>query len=1053
MCCMTMQNFDIYSHEQKEKLVRAVLNFIPIIGTGAEKLLYASKDGEKSKLMEETFEFLKNNLSQLVMNEIIIKSDIDNIKKLLEMELKNNDKLFRSIIFFFEKQGIIINEIKETIINSKKNETDRMDAIAYDIKEIKALLIKENDSIDKNILTLLFNNIFKSFELNIKNFHLPEILEFINSIKSMPNFNELPIIIKSEILSYEAEIYIKQENIEDADKIYPTIKALNVYTVRICDYLSHYATIKRNEYLFNDMIVKYNELGVTENKIIRKKVFWNYYIKKYDIIIDLLCDDKENFKIKEIYSGIAEANFFIGIVLFEKKKYNEALNYFNMALDKEPLFEHKYFAILAQAYEIIDKRGILYTMTQEQKNKLKALFMEFISNDINDYVNRTTVKIIEEYWTHRLTLIAYYDISLAYEEYLKSPQNIKRGFEFKNITADIFFYNNKYSDALEILLELYHQSKDTHLTKRILSCFYKLNLFEKAEEFSSEIKEYDAEGVTASLLIECYAKRKSYEEIQIYAQAFIDTTKFPVFIYKTLARLEYDKGNQTGAYNYYVKMIDSIPDDNYAPRLLFGQELREINLFDLALKVIEPYLKYSYEAEKGFVNDAIKIGTKAQIEQASIIIDKYLISKIDIETWFAHKANLEYGRGNFNICKKYIGKLFEIKQTPDIAYNYALLKLKLNEYDLVNLVDILKNGKKALYLMTAADCYYVMGDYENAESISLIAFAANGNEFNEEVFINYIRLNLGPKPGMPNIAEMEEVTSDCTVMLVNESKSIWIGITSKSEILYSEHINCFAETQFYFRNKAEVISLIGQLKGNEIEFAGDKWVIREIWKIKTRVLRFCMENMPESKYFRTIQFNPEHPLESMMPELVEGEIYEKQILADYNFRNTIGLPLNQIALHKGRNIADAILFILEMPNQLFYTGEITQFIKDNSKILLSPSSIIILSILKLLEDFIIKFQGRVVISNKTFGYFVQIIDKMNTLEYGIKMSIGIENGHFKGTEYSKEVKNKNLNFFNNILAALTPINQNNIEINPEELDEKKNYINLLSLIEYENSLK
>jgi hypothetical protein len=36
---MTIQNFDIYSHEQKEKLIRAVLNFIPILGPGAEKLL------------------------------------------------------------------------------------------------------------------------------------------------------------------------------------------------------------------------------------------------------------------------------------------------------------------------------------------------------------------------------------------------------------------------------------------------------------------------------------------------------------------------------------------------------------------------------------------------------------------------------------------------------------------------------------------------------------------------------------------------------------------------------------------------------------------------------------------------------------------------------------------------------------------------------------------------------------------------------------------------------------------------------------------------------
>lgn len=344
--------------------------------------------------------------------------------------------------------------------------------------------------------------------------------------------------------------------------------------------------------------------------------------------------------------------------------------------------------------------------------------------------------------------------------------------------------------------------------------------------------------------------------------------------------------------------------------------------------------------------------------------------------------------------------------------------------------------------------------YEKAEFLSLKSIALNGNKFDENMYASYISLNLGPKPGISDEAEIDEVTNDCTLSLKTDSEEIWIGITSKPELLVSANDFTFADTKFFFRNNELVIHMIGKKKGEVVRFNNREWTIKDIWKIKTRAVRFCMieytSKIPDSKCMKTIQIDFEKPLESIIPILVEGEIYDKQTLAEYNFRNGLGLPLYQLAKRKGRNLADAILYLLEIPNQLVYTGEVNILNPVQSKIIISPTSIIMLSLIDILDDFIARYKDRIIISESTKKYFIDIVDSINTEEYGIKSSLGIDNGKYFFNELTDESKKKRLLFFNKIIQAITNLEMVIVMISSEELDEKAKYVDLISRMEYEN---
>jgi len=972
-----------------------------------------------------------------------------------ELLLNISEKVVRGLANLFP-QGSALEKIFFSYKDAQ-NEVktkDSLDKLNSNTNKLLEILSEKPSKEDQDIISKLMEKLFANLKYNIGRLKNDIALKDIIMIKQSEGYKRISQIQRFELLSFEAEIYIKNNSFEVADALVKELTVSEVISERICNFILYYASIKDDRCLFDKYYNIYAQIAPGK-KIILKKAFWGYIRKEYDAVIDVLCNKIENrYYIKNELNETSDAYFFWGLSLFEKKMYVEAAAIFGTAYEKENNPIYLYYQILSKAFKIIDRKSAIVIISSKEEDTLKTLYNDICQQIIIDLLISAPEPVIEEYWIQRISIAMHFDEKLASQDYMSIPERLKNRSNIRQIAADVFYFNNQFNDAATILSILYSETKDVRFLQKLLNSYIQSHKYDEILEFRDQIDTFDEEGIMASLLLEAFSKKHSFEETEKYANTLIGHTKHPIYIYRIWGDLYYEKGDINSAEKCYEEMINSITSEDHPVRLALAKQLRMKNMLGLCLICLAPYSKFNYEANKIFVYDAIKINDERFLPLAENIINKHLEDKNELVYWLGCKVDLEYGRNNYNISLKYLKELYSIKPTMQVCYNMARLKMLLGLTDLLDQANLLLSDDNPHNIMMAANCFSFMKDYKKAEYYSLKAIACYGNGFDERLYTQYIAINLSPKPGISDSAELDEVTVDCAVLLSSESFQQWIGITSQSELFVPKCDCVFADTIFYIRNDIEVISFIGMKKGDTAVYKGVNCIIKDVWEIKTKVLRHCLMQytsiIKDSKFLKVIEIDDTNPLDSMLPFLAEGEIYDKEMLADYNFRNGIGLPLYQIAVRKGRNIADAILFLLENNNQAFYTGEVNYAIKNKQKIILSASSIVILSLLEILEEIICRYNSHVTISKNTKKYFIDIVDKMNTEEYGVWGTLGVEDGKFSVKNYSKESKRTRQEFFNKIILSLNKVENYSIEISPEEQDEKSTYIKLLSLNDCEN---
>ncbi|KAB2909070.1 MAG: hypothetical protein LC102_01840 [Ignavibacteriales bacterium] len=955
------------------------------------------------------------------------------------------DNIVHGLILVLPK-GAAIHKLLFSVKDARES-TEKEDAYQELMKKLESK-VEQLSSIDKEMIVPLFNTLFEWIKEKKSDLEYNQILCRIESLKSLPGFKGINVVLQNELLSYEAEVNLRLGNQKVAQELSEQILSKQRYSIRICDYLLYYASIIKNKPLFEDILLKYQSLGATTEKITLKEVIWQYMSGNNKAVLNLLCQNDSYTSIKEEFIESSNANFFVGLALFHLKKYDLAKQYLKNAYEKEKTYIHKYYQLLNEAFEVIDRRSAKFLITESERKILISVLKELSSDGCVEYFGKEPSQLKEEYWHLRITVALHIDDKVGLDEYQKCPEELKNSPGVKGIYADILSFNDKSEEANKILLELYSVTNDFRFITKILNTYLQSAKYEEALTFSGSIKKFDDEGIIYSLIIEAYAKLNEIEKVVEFAKEKIASCKYPIYIYLVLGDIYFATGDFSEANKWYSKIITAIPTEDYEPRILFAKHLRTRNRIDLCLQILQPYLKYSYEAQKLFVYDAVKPENEKYFGEADEIIKKNITGDSDEIFWISCKVELAFNRKRYHTSQEYLKKLYKLDKRSEIVFRLAYLELLLGGKDVVELMYKLENEINPDFVMIAANCYYALGDYERAENLSLKSMALNGNNFNEHLYAQFIGINVAPKPGMPEITELDEVLNDCTILLESDSQQVWIGITSRSELLVKDNQYKFADIKFFFRTDESVIHLIGTKKNELVVFDKVNWRIKEIWGIKTKVFNHCIleytSKVPNSKFLQLVELKEDNPIESMMHFLVESEIYENQILADYNFRNGVGLPLKQFAVRTGKNIIDTLLYLLNKPNQSFFTGELNLISFEERKILLSPSSISLLSLIGVLDFFISTYCDQLLVLESTKKYFIDIVDKMNTKEFAVSMSVGTDQGRFIRTEYTEDFKRKRTKFFNEIIQALSKVAVTIMELRPEELDEMSKYIALIS---------
>jgi hypothetical protein len=1047
---MTVQNFDVFSSRHKENIIRGLLNLLPK-GQVFEKLIFSKNDSERSNLVDRSFDTIKTSLCEISLQLLKATSDSDEIKNILNNEINNNNSIFNNLI---ESLTELLNQNRTLAEEIKSNKEEFKTLFTKESNNIVRLLTEKDYKKDKSILKPFIDSYLELLENKLQNLELEDIISKIRTLKRVDGFKELDFINQNELISYEAQALLILEENDTAEYLTKLILKSGEYSIRICDYLIYYSTIIADKKLFDEVLIQYKLRQRDPAKIALKNVFWYYTQNNYSEIVNILFSDFNMLQIKDVFTENGSAYFYAGLCAFEKKRNKEAQRLFELSYNIRKVTIAKYYLILAKAFIIIDKNPGLILRNKKDKKELEVIYKELSDQSVQKYFSQAGRTASIGYWYYRLAIALYYEKRIALEDYSNVPQNINSSDKLKLIYADILLINGAYAEANRILIQLFTINPNTHVAKSVLNSFLGLEKYKEILEFADKIHEYDENGIIASLIIESYAKLNPNEDIEGYAKEFIIKTRFPCYIYNTLGKIYFEKGNIGKAREKYKIMISTIPTDNYLPRLVFAEHLINCNLIDIALKCLEPYLNYSYEAQKLYVCYAIKtneITAQAKTEQ---IINKYINDNEDAEYWLKVAIDLSMNQKKYNTSLMYVAKLFKLRPTAKVAYNYAYIKLILKENEYSELVPMLENDTRAVYIMMAANCCYAQADYGKAEYLSLKAMAHNGNCFNATIFYRFICNNLIDKASVNNEIELNEVDDSCAILLKNATNEIWIAITSLKELIIEEKESVFANIKIYYRTDKEVINLIGETKEAEIIFNEKEWRIKEIMRLKTVVFRYCFEELgkrnTDNKYFQIIKADISNPLESMKPLLAEAEIYEQERLAQYNFKDGLGRPLNIFGIENGKNLIDVILYLLKMPNQAYYTGEVSVLDLAQQRIILSASAIINLYLLDLLEKAIDKYGDHLIISESTNNYFISAIDHINTKEHNNSMTIAMNKGQIIINKYLKDDKKKRLDHFKKIHSSISRIRHFNIDIQKNELDEQSDIISLLSKMEYEN---
>ena len=1039
-----------YTYAVAENFIRGFLKIFPA-GSGVGDILFSMKDAREKQMLDESMVFFEERLSDISITELQNHKDIKD--KLTQLGDKLNP-LFDDYVLFLKQNAFITREMYVNVMNTLYTTNSKIDILDSKLDDIKKLLKGKNKKNDE-ILTNIFEEYLKKLAQQINEYNIHATLNEINQLKETDGFKELDEDLILGLKSLEGDIFIKLEKLEDAKIIANQFKAKDAYSERMCNFLIYYATVTGDEELKDKVISNYHILNVEKSKIMLNEAFYYFQQKDFRKAQSILSyEDNGNTFIRNELIAKGNSYYLLGMIKFYQKEYTEAENYLLISFRKKESTLTNYFMLLARAYNIIDKRSAIFTISGEDKNELQKVY-----NDLSDqkYLQDKFINIphmSSDYWCQRLTILLHINPEEALNEFKNIPNEIKHLKNIRIIEADILFFNDQHEKAQEILISAYEQEKDLNLLTKIMGALLNQDKYDDVITFFSTLSpdDLDHEGIIVSLYLDALQTKIAQTELIKTALLYIESTSEPIYIYKFLGHYYDAQKDERQAKEYYRLSINAISKVNFPPRILFARDFFKKQYFELGFDCIRPMIKYDYNAKKLFVYHAIRDGSDSDINLASDLIDSELHTNYDSNFWLSAKAELEYNRNRFYTALKYIEKIFQKRKDEESSYRYVYLKLTTNASEFGEELDILEASKNPDYLMLAATCYNALGNQNKCESLSLLSLALNGNKINDNLFAQLIQLNMFRNPVEPEKVEFEQVNADCTIKLTSEKKELWLGITSNNTLLIHENNFTFVDTKFYNKRDTEIIHIIGANKFEEVQYEGSKYIISEIWAINTRAIRFILSyyDNPDNEpgFMKRISVNMEDPMESMKPMLVDLELHEKNILSMYNLSNKMGLPLNVLARDRGKNILDVIIHLLSMQSQPFYAGEVNNYDIENNDFILTPSSIALLALLGILEEVIDHFDN-CKITTSTYDYFQNIITQHDDFEKRSKMSIGITNGRVFAQEVNDDFHKNRRKYFVDILSLISKIKRENVEVTPEELDDYRMLVTFISKSEYD----
>ncbi|UZT06143.1 hypothetical protein ONV75_16305 [Clostridium sp. LQ25] len=848
---------------------------------------------------------------------------------------------------------------------------------------------------NKHILDEYFEERFNKIEESLNVGEVDEVQKIINDIelKKQDRFSEE---IEKKLLKYKGIIALNNNDFNLVNEILQLLLKYGNNGKEIQELKFNIAVFNKDESLFNELKNGWMNVLKKENVEENEAIFL-YDIKKYSNLIESF-RYSNNVNIKLL---VAQAYSIIG-------DYDKAEEIFNDINETNIKVQFQY---------IIHKSRYIFhnicTFTDNEEAKQLNYFMKIIETIDLDKLNKFEYK---QFYLIEIQILTLLDSNKA----LKVAENIiskfEDDFEIMIVFSDVLERNGKLDKAEEICEKFVLKNVDEQIIMRLLTIKHRLKkwkdiiyYYEKYESYLMD-NNFLCRYIYGCALLESNDKQKIREidynndkELSLLLQAKVYKDNFEI-CFKCL------------------KIISEKVSKNDLILIDIAQIYEELEAYDEACSILSDGSRNKMEIYKKFIDIVIKNNLEVYYRK---IVDIYNESYVNISNGFIEEnvywihINEKNYRGAYTVAKK----LYENKKSIHWLNEYLRMKVINNDVDnLANIVNQLENTNISKYLITSAEVYSKLNDFQRAEELCYKAYYNLENEDVEILSrISSIKFDNHKYNFDCQKENDRKVEIDDIVTLVDDTGEKTVVCLNRE---YYYQLGKYKFNVLHIRSSDELwISVLAKKVNDEFYVKNKKYIIQEILNKYLYMFSIAFKERVkvDKKYIKQLEISEnDKELKVLKEELKSINEVNKNRINIYMKKNKkveMGMPIYAIIndINKIDGVIDDLLYTKEFK----FMGGVPNIVREKTKVTLTLVSTVILAKFNLLKDFINYYDVYV------GGYLIREIEKIlneYTSSYTEKeLSVYLIDDKLYRDEKDEKYKKIKIDFYRGILNEVNKV--------------------------------
>ncbi|PEE25871.1 hypothetical protein CON95_00280 [Bacillus toyonensis] len=983
----------------------------------------------EDKIYERVFEGKDSKFGTIQDFKIFLAQEavqnVNNTYKKMKRSKIHNEEIFYEYF----------SELVEELIDIRNNilSWDSLVQVAI----IKDAMQENHDQILQELKKLRQHNIFADDKIeHIKNqidrYKLDEVEKELSDVLEAQDL--LSNSQREEVYYQKARISVLTNKYEQLGPLKDKIHRINSESKYILEIDYELACYQKDERSFSTLIEKFKKHRYSDEQLLLKEIHFHIMSNMFYKAKELLVVEGElRSELKEYHNAYG----YLGIIFLQNNDSHKAQQTFNKAFELQSNIIYKYNTLVAQ-------RALLMEEVQKGKEGLESELTEIISElkEIQYITKFFSQKELIEFWVVLVSLLIIKNPKEALIELDYIHAHIKKEKDIQSLFADVYYLNQMYQQAKEILLKIWDYNQNNiikllfiyDIERKWESIIEKYNLLKNDEHISNP--------VIYTLNLKARYKLHGYSNVKQDIIHLIQKERDnSLIIWMECLRIVLENEDE-GLFRKVMANIDSAKnyisniDLFFIAQLLLdfkkNENAREIldDKIESDKQLLELYFN-SYRDILGENQETHLAYEKVKLNYSKGIRFNTLMSfKIDIEIIFknwrkAKESLLEY-RNLFGIDTYY-------------AYNMITSSINRKEYgDLEDEINHLLSTQNPDMQLLVAFLKSHQEKWSEAQNLALKALYTSHDKLSKEILMNFLRLFFANTEKTDEV-NYNRVKNDSVVFLKNENGIRKVAIHQNKGIIKKAGEVIFdCENYPYDDYRSLILKSEGEI-GEKIEFLNEEYEVSNILNLFTYMFRLCLEKVqndyPNHDNFITYSFSePEEIINDIEMILKNEERENAKLLEYYDFGVETGVPISYLS---GKNItsyAEMLIFLLNHKRQHLFTGEVSIYNnKNDNQYVLSISSLLLLANFGLMGK-LKKIMNRCYVSPEVIRCIevgMQDADKHSKVSSAV-LRLN-EDGQLSKEIYNEEGKKARRRFWSEIRRELSNFTEVKVDIDELEL--------------------